>query len=153
MLWTQTEKTLLVTWRPRGKRPMTPFVSQVPKTLHYKDDLLSYLVSNGGACDSLLGQADCGPVLLPGCLYTIPFPSCLLPGPGGHLVKHFLDRCQDSWQIEFFLLTGTRIKLRLLIPLQECTLGFSRNKSTTVNGAEMKEFLLFVFWDLQVTDH
>lgn len=95
------------------------------------DGLWSYLFSAGGVCVSLLRQADCGPVLLLGHLYTLP--SYHTPtGPRGHAVKHFLRRRQDSWQIKFFLLTGTRITLNLLNRLQECTPGFSRNKRSVM---------------------
>lgn len=82
-------------------------------------------------CDSLFMQADCSAVLLPGHLYILP--PCHTPTePWGHRVKYFLTQCQDSWQIKFFLLTGTRITVNLLIPLQECTTGFSGNKSSMV---------------------
>lgn len=114
--------------------PVIPQKTHVISSVHSTwqlHSLWSYLLSAGGVCDSLLRQADCGPVLLPAHLYTLP--SYHTPtGPRGHTVKHFLTQCQDSWQIKLFLLTGTRITSNLLILLQECTPGFSRNKSSVV---------------------
>lgn len=66
-----------------------------------------------------------------GHLYTLP-SNHTPTGPRGHTVKHFLTLCQDSWQIKFFLLTCKRFTLNLLILLQECRPGFSRNKSSMV---------------------
>lgn len=44
-----------------------------------------------------LRQADCGPFLLPGHLYTLLHTT--LPLNPGVTVKHFLTQRQDSWQI------------------------------------------------------
>lgn len=76
-------------------------------------------------------------VMLSRCLHIyLPSPQ-RFSGPQGHKVKHFLTQSQDSWQITFFLLTRKRITSNLLILLQECTLGFSRNKAACWNQQKL----------------
>lgn len=83
------------------------------------DDLLSYLFSAGGVCDSLLRHADCGPVPLAGYLYT--HPSYHTPAERrGHAVKNFLTHSQDSWQTYFSCWKVQELHCDLLIWLQAC---------------------------------
>ena len=103
------------------------------------------LVSAGSACDSLLRQAHCDPVLLPGHLYTLPL--CHAPtGPQGHTVKHFLKQSQDSWQINYFFADRHRNYPQSIDPAPRMHSGVQQEQRQC---GEMNRFLLFVFWNLQ----
>lgn len=114
----------------------TIFKDEIPQTLYhqYITLLWSYLFSPEVYVTVF---SDSQTVILSRCLHIyLPSPQ-RSTGPRGHTVKHFLTQSQDSWQIPFFLLTRKRITSNLLIQLQECTPGFSRNKAVWWNQQKL----------------
>lgn len=106
------------------------------------DDLSSYL-SLLDVRVTVPRQLDCGPLFVTGHLYALPSYHPPL-GPMGHTVKHFLIQCQDSWQITFFLLTGTRnYALIYWSRSKNAHRGVQREQSTMWNSC------CVVFWSLQ----